>query len=352
MSIDYRVHKTAETLLSMGYEVICVARRRKDYGRVTQAPYRVVYLQTLWERGPLFYLVFNLRLWWWLLRHRVDKVLSIDLDTLTGCSLGARWRKIPLIFDSHEYFPEVPELQHRPAVKKMWLWLESTFVPRIDKGYTVCRSIADIYQQKYGVLFEVVRNLPQRQKLSLMDVQTKPEAFTLVYQGAVNMGRGLLEVLDALLLLPGVRLVVVGDGDCLSQVKARTAALALNGQVEFVGKLPFSELGRYTASAHVGLCLLENLGLNYYYSLPNRIFDFAQAGVPVLASNFPEIRAVVAEYGTGLLVDDLLPETIAQAIVRLRDDKVAYQTMCDKALKVATELVWENEVAVLERVFC
>jgi glycosyltransferase involved in cell wall biosynthesis len=349
MSIDYRVHKTAETLLGMGYDVVCVVRRRKGYGMAKDNPYRVVYLRTLWEEGPFFYLVFNLRIAWWIMWHRVHKVLSIDLDTLPGCAVGAKVRRVPLLFDSHEYFPEVPELQNRPMVKQMWLWLEKTFVPHIDRGYTVCRSIADIYQQKYGVPFEVVRNLPQRQKLAMVVAQPKPETFTMVYQGAVNMGRGLFETLDALVLLPCVRLVVVGDGDQLCQVKERANELMLGARVEFVGKVPFSALGRYTATAHVGLCLLENLGLNYYYSLPNRIFDFAQAGVPVLASNFPEIRSVVGLHGTGVLVDDLLPDTLAHAIRQLMNDPAAYRTMCDNGRRMAEQLVWENEAEVLMR---
>jgi glycosyltransferase involved in cell wall biosynthesis len=348
MSIDYRVHKTAETLLGMGYAVTCVVRVRKDYGRVAKAPYRVVYLHTLFEKGPLFYLVFNVRLMGWLLWHRPDRILSIDLDTLPGCVSAGKLIRRKVVFDSHEYFPEVPELQNRPMVKRMWLRLERFFVPKIDKGYTVCRSIADIYQQKYGVPFDVVRNLPQRKKIDQGPVVVKPSVFTMVYQGAVNVGRGITETIDAMPLLEDVRLVVVGDGDSMPQVKERVRQLGLEDRVEFVGKVPFAQLSQYTTRAHVGLCLLENLGLNYYYSLPNRIFDFAQAGVPVLASNFPEIRAVVHTYNTGVLVDDLQPQTIANAIRQLITDKEAYDAMCRNALSVAETLVWENEAKVLK----
>lgn len=296
-------------------------------------------------------MVFNLRLFFYLISRPSKVILSIDLDTLPGCTWAAKLKRVPLVFDSHEYFPEVPELQHRPAIKKLWMWLEGKFVPCIDKGYTVCQSIADIYKNKYGIGFEVVRNLPSSQKSYNAKAALSDPRFKMVYQGAVNLGRGLLETIEALPLLDDVVLVVVGDGDITAQVKQRVADLGVADKVVFVGKVPFSQLSGYTASADLGLCLLENLGLNYYYSLPNRIFDFALAGKPILASNFPEIAAVVGKHQTGLLVDDLKPSTIANAIEKLKTDPELHKELSSNAFCVGKTLVWENELPILERIY-
>ncbi|MFT3738871.1 MAG: glycosyltransferase [Breznakibacter sp.] len=351
MNTDYRVHKTAMSLLAMGFDVVCVSRKHSHFVRAVPRAYCVVLLSTIWEKGPFFYFAYNLRLFFYLLSHRSQVVLSIDLDTLPGCALAAKIKRIPLVFDSHEYFPEVPELQHRPVIKRAWTLLEKTFVPWIDKGYTVCRSIACIYGQKYGIDFEVVRNLPSAMKSENVKAAIHDPRFKLVYQGAVNLGRGLLETVSALPLLDDVVLIVVGDGDIIRQVKNKVVELDVADKVVFIGKVPFAQLAAYTASADLGLCLLENLGLNYYYSLPNRIFDFALAGVPILASNFPEIADVVGKFRTGVLVNDLSPATIACAIEQIRCDKDTYRQISANALEVGRKLVWENELPVLEKVY-
>ncbi|PZX14382.1 glycosyltransferase involved in cell wall biosynthesis [Breznakibacter xylanolyticus] len=351
MNTDYRVHKTAMSLMSMGYRVECVTAQCKAVRLPSSKPYSIKVLRLMFRNGPLFYAEFNLRLWWYLIYNPSHTVLSIDLDTLTGCRMAKWLGRFRLVFDSHEYFPEVPELQHRPVVKKVWQWLERHTIGGVDRAYTVCGSIADIYQKKYGVPFQVVRNLPELKSMTHVQPAIVDSRFKLVYQGAINKGRGIVETIRALAYLDNVLLVIVGSGDETELVQREVERVGVQHKVLMTGRIPFDELPAYTLSADVGLCLLENIGLNYYYSLPNRIFDFAQAGIPVLASNFPEIRKVVGDMGTGLLLDDLNPETIARAIEQLRGDKVAYQMMCDNAIKASRELVWECDLPVLRNVF-
>jgi len=351
MSIDYRVHKTALSLINDGFEVYCISRYKQGFGQATSMPYKVVILPTCFKTGVLFYLEFNLRLFFYLLLHGSRVVLSIDLDTLTGCRLATWIRRRPLVFDSHEYFPEVPEVAHRPLVKSIWLLAEKLFIPTVDKAYTVCGSIADIYTAKYRKHFDVVRNLPLASRQETVAKAIDDERFVIVYQGAINLGRGILETLDAMLLVDNVLLVIIGDGDQVAEVRRKMDELKLHDKVCMLGKIPFSQLPAYTCSANAGLCLLENRGLNYYYSLPNRVFDFAQAGIPIIASDFPEIRAVVGNYGTGVLVQDLNPQLIADAINRLKNDVVFYQVTVKNALSASQSLIWENEEPVLKAIF-
>lgn len=351
LTTDYRVHKTALTLLDMGFEIICVSRTKPGFGQFKETRYGASVLLTLFKRGPLFYMEFNLRLFIFLLFHSSSMVLSIDLDTLPGCWAGTRLRRRKLVFDSHEYFPESPELQHRPFVKNIWIWLERFLVCRVDKGYTVCDSIAEIYHQKYHANFKVVRNLPLASRSEISDPVVTDRRFKLVYQGAVNLGRGIFETLRAMHLLEDVLLIIVGDGDEMAKVKKYIEENQLSDCVWMTGKVPFHELPAYTSSADLGLCLLENIGLNYYYSLPNRIFDFAIAGKPILASGFPEIRKVVEKYGTGMLIEDLEPGTIAGAIREMQTNRLLVEQMSQNARKAALELTWENESVILKDIF-
>lgn len=347
LSIDYRVHKTAISLIKQGWHVQCISRNKKEFGALSNQPYQTKILKTLFKTGALFYAEYNVRLFFYLLLRSSQVVLSIDLDTLTGCFFATRIRNRRLVFDSHEYFPEVPELQHRPMIKSVWIGLERFLVPKVDKAYTVCESIANLYKDKYGKDFKVVRNLPLAKRLQNAKGALNDKRFKLVYQGAVNLGRGIFETLDALKMLDDVVFVIVGAGDEINRVKEYVNKNELGSKVQMVGKVPFDELASYTQSADVGMCLLENIGLNYYYSLPNRIFDFALAGVPVLASRFPEIEKVVSGYGTGKLIDDLNAKTIADAIIEMQNDKEQYQQMVENSINASKELTWENEESIL-----
>jgi glycosyltransferase involved in cell wall biosynthesis len=144
---------------------------------------------------------------------------------------------------------------------------------------------------------------------------------------------------------------VAGDGDILQQLQNYVAEKQLTDKVVFLGRIPFEELHAYTVSADLGISLLENKGLNYYYSLPNRIFDFMHAQAPIIATDFPEIRNVVAGSGTGVLVNDHQPETLAHAIQAALTE---WENKPDKTAifeKACQQYNWETEEKKLLEIF-
>ncbi|NPA36117.1 MAG: glycosyltransferase family 4 protein [Chlorobi bacterium] len=341
VSTDYRLYKMAVSLSEKGFIPYYVTRSRKGYANRSEK-FRVKVMRLLFEKGPVFYLEYNIRLFLSLLMSPPDVVFSVDLDTLPATRFFRLFFKRPLIFDSHEYFPEVPELQHRPFVKGIWQKLEKLCVPGIDYGITVCQPIADIYKGKYGKSFSIVRNLPMKAERTVEPRQHSDE-FTLIYQGAVNIGRGLKESVECLTLINDVRLIIVGDGDIFQDIKVLVEELNLTDRVTMTGRIPFHEIKKYTRQADLGLCVMENIGLNYYYSLPNRIFDYMQCSVPVLAVDFPEIKKVVEGYDIGYCVSEMEPEYLAKVIGEIRNDKKRLEKWRINSDKAAKELVWENE---------
>jgi glycosyltransferase involved in cell wall biosynthesis len=250
-----------------------------------------------------------------------------------------------LIFDSHEYFPESPELQHRPFIKKIWQIAEKIFVPGLKYGITVCESIANIYKEKYNADFKVIRNLPlavNNENTVAPDITPK-DTFTLIYQGAVNIGRGIKETIESLKYLNNVNLIIVGEGDIFEEVKEMVVSNGLSDRVTITGKIPFSQLPKYTKQADLGLILLENMGLNYFYSLPNRVFDFIKYQVPILAIDFPEIKKIVEGYDVGICIQDMEPQHIAEIIEKIRTDKERIKQWKLNAKKASEELTWEND---------
>ncbi|MDL2290059.1 glycosyltransferase [Paludibacteraceae bacterium OttesenSCG-928-F17] len=339
LSTDQRVLKVARSLYENGYNVLLVGRKLKN-SLSLDVPYRFKRMKLLFNRSALFYAEYNIRLFFKLLFSRADIFLSNDTDTLLANYYASKIRRKKLIFDAHELFPEVPELANRPKVKQVWQRIEDRIFPEVKYSYTVCRSIADYYNDKYGMNMQVVRNIPyyRRNRNYKLKEQFAGKKIIL-YQGALNVGRGLEWIIDAMPYVQNAVLVVIGDGDIAEQLKNQVQALHLEEKVIFLGRVEGSKLHEYTPSADIGLCLLENKGLSYYYSLPNRIFDYMHAGVPVLATDFPEIAAIVGENKTGVLIDHYEPEYLASVMQDMLNNPMNTSDFD----KLAQEYCWENE---------
>ncbi|MCE5331950.1 MAG: glycosyltransferase [Bacteroidales bacterium] len=341
LSTDQRVLKVAKTCYENGFEVLLIGRKLYDSQSLT-LPYPVKRFHLLFNKSIAFYAELNIRLFFLLLFSRTDIFLSNDTDTLPANFMAAKFRRKKLVFDAHELFPEVPELADRPLVKKVWTKIEDSIFPKLQYSYTVCRSIADYYNKKYNIDMKVVRNLPyyyEAEKTKLPE--NKPKV--IIYQGALNMGRGLEWVIDAMPFIENAVLLIIGDGDIKTQLEEQVAQKKLDNKVTFKAKMRPEELYLQTSKADIGLCLLENKGLSYYYSLPNRIFDYIHADIPVLASRFPEITTIVETYKTGILIDHYEPEYLAKII----NDMLEYPYPTAHFTEIAKKLCWENEEKVL-----
>lgn len=353
---DQRVSKVSASLQQNGYDVLligCIKKERKPLTR----PYLTFRFNLFFKKKAVFYLEYNLRLMFVLLFKKKDILLCNDTDALPANYIVSKLCRVPLVFDAHELFPEVPELVNRPRVKRVWEKIENLIFPHLKHSYTVCQSIADYYRQRYGINMGVVRNIPNRDTTSALSSSDKKENHSLLpalkgrklllYQGAVNVGRGVDWLINAMPYLDNCVLCICGDGDLFGEMKALVREKQLEERVIFTGRLPFEELNQYTAMADLGFVLLENMGLSYYYSLPNRIFDYMKYGVPVLASDFPEIARIVNTHHTGKLISHYEPQYLAKVILEMLEewnDKSAYQSRLNELSK---EFCWENEEQVM-----
>ena len=348
---DNRVHKFCSTLDKMGFSVKLIGRRLPDSLPLSPRKYETKRLNLVFKKGPLFYTEFNLRTYLYLLFTGADLILANDLDALPAGFLASKVKMIPLVYDSHEYFTEVPELIGRPKVRKFWEKLEKTMLPEIKYNFTVCDSIAAIYNEKYDTVFQVVRNLPYR-KESFENKNVNPEEVkTIIYQGAVNVGRGLKQAILAMKYVENAKLIIAGSGDIKSELEELVNSEQLVNKVEFTGKLPLEELYELTRKADLGLSIEEDLGLNYRFALPNKLFDYIQARIPVLVTDLPEMAAIVRNYNVGEITSSLEPvhlaNTITDALLNM-EKRAVWMESLDKA---ASELVWENEEIKVKEVF-
>lgn len=173
----------------------------------------------------------------------------------------------------------------------------------------------------------------------------------LLYQGAVNIGRGLNEMLLAMLKIDGIPFYIAGDGDEMQYVTASIQKLKLQQKVKLLGKQTPDKLKAITEQAYIGINLLENRGLSYYYSLGNKTFDYIQAGIPQILIGFPEYIELNRQYQIGLIVDELSVEKIETAIRKLLNDRELYGQLHQNCLKAAAELNWEKEQPKLLEIY-
>lgn len=299
----------------------------------------------LFKGGFLFYSSFNFRLLITLLFVKKPSLLiSNDLDTLPANFIASRIRRVLVIYDSHELFTQVPELIHRPFVQSVWKWIERKILPKIKYAVTVNYSIATIYRKLYGTPFKVVRNVPER-IVSLPVQKERSRDHIIIYQGALNVGRGLELMIKCMQYLENVRFLIAGRGDIEEKLKKMVADANLGDCIEFLGRMMPEELKPVTGSADLGISLEEDMGLNYRYSLPNKLFDYIQGQIPVLCSKLPEMSRVVESYGIGIATAEKDPEKLAE-IIRYMLKERSHGAWRNALREAALELCWENEVKV------
>jgi len=161
---DQRVYKVCKSLQKLGFDILLIGRQLKNSPPI-ERPYKTYRMRLLFNKGFLFYAEYNLRLFFKLLFTKKDILLSNDLDTLLPNYIISKLQKKKLVYDSHELFTEVPELINRPRVQNIWIGIEKRILPNLKICYTVCQSIADYYDKKYGTNFKVIRNLPEIKKV-------------------------------------------------------------------------------------------------------------------------------------------------------------------------------------------
>lgn len=366
LSYDQRMQRICGTLSQAGYDVTLVGFLRPNSRSLVEQPYRQERLNLRFTRGKLFYFEYNWRLYRHLRHLRPDGICSIDLDTLGAGFFAARALRVPLVFDAHEYYSELPEVVSRPWVQRFWRALEGWLCPRVAHNYTVSESVAQALSTRYGQPYAVFPNYPRREGSRAnasasadagvrADRRAKPgsgeggcssgqppssgQPFVL-YQGALNQGRGLEAAIESFQQLP-LPLLVAGEGDLSTELRDRARKQPQPDQTRFLGYVEPAQLRALTAQAWLGLNLLDDQGLSYRYSLSNKFFDYVQACVPQIAMDFPEYRRLNAQHEVAVLLPDARPETVRDAITALLNDPERYERLRSACCQAREVWVWE-----------
>ncbi|MFI5134510.1 MAG: glycosyltransferase [Chitinophagales bacterium] len=340
LTYDQRMHRICTSMANDGYDVLLVGRKLRSSVPLQREQFSQKRLSLFFSRGKLFYIEYNIRLFFFLLFKKFNIVCGVDLDTILPCYFISKIKSKKCVYDAHEIFSETPEVVRRKFVKGIWKSIEKFSVKRIQNCYTVSQSLADYFRKNYGRKFEVIKNFPV--KIHNQISSPANELGFVLYQGALNEGRGLEQMIDAMQDI-SLRFVLAGEGDLSDSLRKKVKQLHLEHKIEFTGMKTSSELQKLTAQSFIGINLLENNSLSYYYSLANKFFDYVHAGVPQITMNFPEYKNMNAEFEVALLIDDLKTETIVSAVNRLLQQKDFYFRLRKNCFRAREAWNWQKE---------
>lgn len=341
---DQRVSKVCDSLVKFGFDVKLIGRKLPDSAQLNRN-YKTLRFNFLFNKGPLFYLSLNIRIFIYLLFSKRTILLSNDLDTLPANFFVSKIRGFKLVYDSHELFSEVPELLDRPFIQNIWRRIESYFLPKLEVCYTVSAHIARYYDKLYSTNFKLIRNFPIQK-----DQIESSRSNYIIYQGALNIGRGIEDIIRAMPYIQDYNLVIAGSGDVEIELKKIVNDLNLSDKVRFLGRLTPLELSKYTSKAKLGLSLEEDLGLNYRFAVPNKIFDYIQNEVPILFSPLVEVMELLEPFSVGEVLKSRDPHQLAEQINDMLSSE-KYKDWVEDCKKAKTIFNWKTEEQKLKEIF-
>ncbi|VAX25681.1 hypothetical protein MNBD_IGNAVI01-1075, partial [hydrothermal vent metagenome] len=304
-----------------------------------------------------YYLNFLIILLRELLKTKSSIYIAEDIYTLPLVVFIAKYRGAKVYYNSREFYAFLAGLRNRKKLQKAIQIIEKFFIKKIDKVLVTGEGDADFLHEYYGISNTVViRNLPlakkPQNKTDLREKLNIPASdLILLYQGVILEGRGFKQILHALAKVENYHLVTLGSGVFQSEYEKLAEELNISNRVHFLGIIDQSELINYTASADIGLALIENISKSYYYALPNKLFEYIMAEVPVLCSNLPQMKKIVEEYKVGEVVDIEKDGELAARLKTLQmnlDRLFEYKQNCRVA---SSELNWQKEYEKVKYLF-
>lgn len=293
--------------------------------------------------------IINIRFFWEAYRQDAGVYHSHDLNTLIPVFLASRLRGAKLIYDAHEVSTDRAGWKN----KKYWEFVEGILIRKADEVITTNLTRAEYFKEHYHIpLPKIIKNVPPFQTVTSKNLIREilgisDEVPIILYQGGLQADRGLENMVKMMQNIEFGELVFLGNGSMKEELKKMVVDLKVQNKVHFIDAVPNEDLLNYTASATIGLQLLLNTCFNHYSACSNKLNEYMMAGIPVIASDFPEIRRIVEKYEVGYLVDPENVEEITEYVKGLLNNQTKLAEFKKNTVLAAQNNKWENEIPVL-----
>jgi glycosyltransferase involved in cell wall biosynthesis len=279
-------------------------------------------------------------------------IFAEDIYTLPFVVIFGKLKRAKIYYDSRELFGHLAGLKDKKFKQLFWKWIEKFFINKVHYVIVTGQLDGEFLNKEYGINnLILLRNLPRYYKPELnfnlrAYLQIKPEKKIILYQGVLLKGRGIEKVFSVLKELPDFIFAIAGGGEFETHYQKLADQMNLTDQVFFIGKFSQEDLPKITASADIGVALVENISTSYYYALPNKLFEYIMAEIPVIVSNLPQMKEVVEKYDVGFAIDVENQIELITAIKKLTDPNL-YESKKQNCHIASQELNWEKEVTNL-----
>ncbi|OEF96824.1 glycosyltransferase [Desulfuribacillus alkaliarsenatis] len=287
-------------------------------------------------------------------QYSADIYHAHDLNTLPVAVWASRKQNAKLIYDAHEFYVERNVKTKSRSGKILLTWAESYMIKKAHLTITVNEALANEFSKRYKIKTpSVIMNTPSQEifikdnkSLSLKGILNIPDDYyVLLYCGSITFNRGLENLIKSMEFLPDCYLVFMGYGneDYKNSLSSIAEETNVHNRFVFFGPVPSEEVTSFAASADLGVAPIENVCLSYYYCSPNKVFEYINASIPVIASDFPELSKVVNTFNIGTTFNPDSPEDIAKAVRFIFADQKRLEQMKKNTLKASKVYNWENE---------
>ncbi len=378
---DARVLKEAQTLQAAGYQVIVHAlhtpgvtqeyetlesgvkvvrvmrspfwnkrqNKSQEQSNVNQNPYinKVGIKKFFWIASRIWT---HLLLLMKMLQAKPDVIHAHDVNTLPTAYLASIFARAPLVYDAHEVSTG-REGYH--SFRKIVYYTEKFLMPKAKATITTTTTRAKFFARAYHIQRPIVlQNRPRltspQKTNKIRDELNLHENWPIVlYQGGLQQGRGLERLLDAASKVPNTYFVYIGGGRLETLLKDKAKALHLENKVYFIPTVSLAILPLYTASADMGVQVLENTCFNHYSTDSNKLFEYIIAGLPIIATHFPEIAKVIRQYDLGMLIPPGNTDALITALRTLSADPTVRKHYHHNAASASKNLNWEEQEQAL-----
>jgi len=289
------------------------------------------------------------------IRFKKERISFVNCHSLTVLPLGVLFKiftKSKVIYDTHELETETCGMSG--IRKKLSKVLEKSLIRHVDSTLVVSDSIATWYKNKYNLRnVHVIRNVPYKPKREVKESNILKEKFNIrddevlfIYQGMLGKGRGIEIMLNVFSKVDKKKhIVFMGYGLLEDLVKKYQSKFS---NIHFCPAVKPEEVLRYTRSADVGIHIPEKICLSYFYSLPNKFFEYIFAGLPVIVSDFPDMGEIIDEYRCGWKIP-VNEKSILDLIESISKEEIKGKRR--NVLRCRDNFSWEREEEKLIRIY-
>lgn len=281
-------------------------------------------------------------------------VFCEDVYSLPIAYLFKRKYNSKIIYDSREIYSELASLRKNNIKKNIIAYIEKGYVSFVDKILVTGELDKEILKEKFpssNIL--VVYNYPPKAKnlqpvnfFQILGIPTN--SIIMIYQGMILEGRGLELSIKTLQYIENAHLIIIGKGEFQEKLKELSKNLSVDNRTHFLGEIPYPQLLNYTAGGNIGLALIEPISLSYKLALPNKLFEYFQAKIPVIATRLPAIDRIFQEFRIGELVKpEISPGSLAKVIKATYEHRDSFVEEIERASKI---FVWEIQTPIIEQI--